>query len=310
MTAPPSIVRNARGGIASPFPGASALHQDRTAALRAFALAHDAEPPGDLGIGLHQPAEIAAEAVLVELLVRLDVPKPAGIGGQLVRHHDAHEVVFPQPAGLHLEVDETDADAEEQAGEKIVDADGERHDVVDLLRGGPAEGGDVLLGDHRVAELIVLVVKLDDGTRQLRALLDSQPLRQRARRNVAHDHFERNDLHFADQLLAHVEPSDEVRRNADVVQVLEYVFGDAVVEDTLALDDTVLLRIEGGRVVLEVLDQRSRLRSLIDDLGLAFIDAATAAHRRVPWFVDVHLDAVAPVRGDVRGGGACGSAKT
>jgi hypothetical protein len=162
----------------------------------------------------------------------------------------------------------------------------------------------VLLGNHRVAELIVLVVEFDDRARQLRALLDSEPLRQRARRDVTHDHFERNDLHLADQLLAHVEPSDEVGRNSDVVQVLEDVFRDPVVEDALALDDIVLLRIEGGRVVLEVLDQRSRLRSLVEDLGLAFIDATTTAHRRVPWFVDVHLDAVAPVRGDVRGGGA------
>src|SRR5262249_49660654 len=171
MTAPLSSIRNACGGIASPFPGASALHQDRAAALRTLALAHDAEPPGDLGIGLQQSAEIAAEAILVELLARLDVPQPAGIRGDLVRHHNPPQIVVPQPAGLHLEVDETDADAEEEAGEEVVDADGERHDVVDLLRSGPAEGGDVLLGDHRVAELVVLVIELDDRTRQLRALL-------------------------------------------------------------------------------------------------------------------------------------------
>ena len=84
-------------------------------------------------------------------------------------------------------------------------------------------------------------------------------------------------------------------RNPDVVEVLEDVFGDPVVEDALAFDHLVLLRIEGGRVVLEVLDQRSGLRSFIEDLRLAFIDAATAAHRSVPWFVEVHLDAVAPV---------------
>src|SRR5262245_66319191 len=74
VTAPLSSIRNTRGGIASPFPGASALHQDRSAALRTLALAHDAEPPGDLGIGLQQTAEIAAETVLVELLAPLDVP--------------------------------------------------------------------------------------------------------------------------------------------------------------------------------------------------------------------------------------------
>ena len=39
---------------------------------------------------------------------------------------------------LHLEVDEADADAEEKAGQEVVDADGERHDVVDLLRASPS----------------------------------------------------------------------------------------------------------------------------------------------------------------------------
>ena len=86
----------------------------------------------------------------------------------------------------------------------------------------------------------------------------------------------------------------KVRRHADVVEVLEDVFGDAVVEDALAFDHLVLLGVEGGRVVLEVLDQRSRLRPFVEDLGLAFVDAATAAHRGVPWFVKVHLGAVAP----------------
>ena len=153
----------------------------------------------------------------------------------------------------------------------------------------------MFLRHHRIAELIVLVVEFDDRARKLRALLDAEPLRQRTRGNVAHHHFERNDLHLADQLLAHVETPDEMRRNTDVVQMLKDIFGDPVVEDALAFDDLVLLRVEGGRVVLEVLDQRSRLRSFIEDLRLAFIDAATAAHRSVPWFVDVHLDAVAPV---------------
>src|SRR5882757_9214586 len=267
---------------------ALALDQHRTFALRALALAHDAEALGHLGIGLEQPAEIAAETILVELLVRLDVPQPARIGRDLVRHHDPHEVVLPQPAGLHLEVDEADADAEKQAGEEIVDADGERHDVVDLLRRRPAEGGDVLLRHHRIAELVVLVVELDDRARQLRAFLDAQARRQRTRRDIAHHDFERNDLDLADQLLAHVEPADEVRRHADLVQVLEHVFRDAVVEHTLAFDDFMLFGIEGGRIVLEVLDQRTWFRSFIENLPLAFIDAATAAHWDVPWLEKIH----------------------
>src|SRR5712692_3007987 len=268
---------------------ASALHQNRPGALRPLALAHDAEPLGHLGIGFEQTAEVAAETVLVELLVRLDVPQPARIGRDLVRHHDPHEIVLPQPAGLHLEVDQTDADAEEQAGQEVIDADGERHDVVDLLRRRPAEGGDVLLRYHRIVERIVLVVELDDRAGQLRPLLDAEARRQRARRDVAHDHFERDDLHLADQLLAHVESADEVGWNPDVVEVLEYVFGDAVVEDALAFDHLMLLRIEGGRVVLEVLNQRTGLGALVEDLRLALIDAAAAAHRNVPWLEEIHF---------------------
>src|SRR5262249_53995513 len=36
----------------------SALHQHRAGALRTLVLAHDAEAPGDFGIGLHEPAEV------------------------------------------------------------------------------------------------------------------------------------------------------------------------------------------------------------------------------------------------------------
>ena len=210
-------------------------------------------------------------------------------GRDLVRHDDAHHVVFPQPPGLHLEVDETDADAQEQPGEEIIDADRERHDVVDLLRRRPAERRDVLLRHHRVVELVVLVIELDDRARQLRALVDAETRRERAGRDVAHHDLERNDLDLADQLLAHVEPLDEVRRHADLVQVLEHVFRDAVVQHALAVDDLVLLCVEGGRIVLEMLDQRSGLGSFIEDLRLAFIDAATAAHRGVPWLEEIHL---------------------
>src|ERR1700729_2894095 len=85
---------------------ASALDQHRPGALRPLAFAHDAEPLGDFGVGFEQAAEVAAEAVLVELLVRLDVPQPAGVRRDLVGDDDAHQVVFPQPAGFHLEIDD------------------------------------------------------------------------------------------------------------------------------------------------------------------------------------------------------------
>src|SRR5262245_44602349 len=271
-----------------------ALHQYRAGALRTLALAHDPEALGDFGIGFHQPAEIAAETILVELVVGLDVPQPAAVGRDLVGHDNAHHLVFPQPPGFHLEVDETDADAEEKPRQKIVDANGKRHDVIDLLRRGPAKGGDVLFRYHRIVELVVLVVELDDRARKLRAFLDAEPLRQRACGDITHHDFERNDLHLANQLLAHVEAANEVRRHSYVVEVLEYIFRDSIVEHALAFDHFVLFGIEGGGVVLEMLDQRSRLRAFIEDLRLAFVNAASAAHGSVPWFVKVHRVAVAP----------------
>ena len=80
-----------------------------------------------------------------------------------------------------------------------------------------------------------------------------------------------------------------MRRHADVIEMLEHIFRNTIVKHALAFDDLVLLGIEGSRIVLEVLNQCSRLRPFVQDLGLAFVDAATAAHRRVPCFVKVHV---------------------
>src|SRR4029079_16772649 len=42
-------------------------------------------------------------------------------------------------------------------------------------------------------------------------------------------------------------------------------------------------------------NQRTGLWAFIEDLGLAFIDAAAAAHRSVPWFVKIHVMPWVPV---------------
>jgi hypothetical protein len=46
-------------------------------------------------------------------------------------------------------------------------------------------------------------------------------------------------------------------RDAHLVEMGEDVLGDAVVEHALAVDDLVLLLVEGGGVVLEELDERA-----------------------------------------------------
>ena len=60
------------------------------------------------------------------------------------------------------------------------------------------------------------------------------------------------------------------------------IFGDAVVEDALALDRVVLLVVEGGGVVLEILDERAGLGALVEDLGLAFVDFGGGGSWLVP----------------------------
>src|SRR4029450_6729291 len=55
----------------------SALHQHRTGAGWPLVLHPDAEPLRHFGIGLQEPTQIATKTVLVELLVRLDIPQPA-----------------------------------------------------------------------------------------------------------------------------------------------------------------------------------------------------------------------------------------
>ncbi len=198
---------------------------------------------------------------LSSLSLELDVPQPAGIRADLVGQHHAHHVAFIEAPELDLEVDQADADTEKEPGHEVVDAERQRHHVVDFLRRRPAESRDVFFRHHRIAEIVALVIELDDRARQRRAFLDAEALRQRACRDIAHHDLARDDLDFADQLLAHVDRTDEMRRYADVVQAREDEFRDPVVEDTLALNDGALLVVKGGGVVLEVLDERAGLRA-------------------------------------------------
>src|SRR5262249_41215974 len=82
----------------------------------------------------------------------------------------------------------------------------------------------------------------------------------------------------ANELLAQVQTFDEVVLHADRVQPRHHVFADAVVQDALAFELRLLLAVEGGGVVLEVLDEGARLRPLVEDLGLALVNLLAAGH--------------------------------
>ncbi len=114
------------------------LHHLRALEVARAGLGQDAEPARDLLIGLLDLAEVAAEAVLVHLLVGRDVPQPAVVRADLVGQDDAHVLVLPQPAELELEVDQLDADAEEQAGQEVVDPQRQVQDLVEVLVASPS----------------------------------------------------------------------------------------------------------------------------------------------------------------------------
>jgi hypothetical protein len=108
--------------------------------------------------------------------------------------------------------------------------------------------------------------------------LDAQPRGQAAGGDVAHHHLQRDDLDLADQLLAHVQPADEMGRHADLGQAQHQILADAVVQHALAGDDAFLGAVAGGGVVLEILHEGAGLGSLEQDLGFALVELAAAGH--------------------------------
>ena len=134
----------------------------------------------------------------------------------------------------------------------------------------------MLFGDQRIAQRIILEVELHNGARQGLALGNIEARGDRACGDIAHHDFQRNDLNLAHQLLAHVQAADEVRRHADPVQVFHNELADPVIEHALALQRCALLGVEGGRIILEVLDDGARFRTLIEDLGFTFVEFLAA----------------------------------
>src|ERR1700753_2787637 len=74
------------------------------------------------------------------------------------------------------------------------------------------------------------------------------------------------------------DPADEVGRHPDLAELRHQELGDAVVDHALARDRALLLVVEGGRIILEVLDDGPGLWPLEQGLGLALIDTAAAGH--------------------------------
>ena len=91
--------------------------------------------------GLLAP-QIPAEEVLVQVGPGLDVPEAAGIGADLVGQDDG---TVGEAAELQLKVDELDAHLRQVFPQVLVYPEAVIGDGPELLRGGGADGGDVVL---------------------------------------------------------------------------------------------------------------------------------------------------------------------
>src|SRR3546814_19658232 len=88
----------------------------------------------------------------------------------------------------------------------------------------------------------------------------------------------RSDFHLPHKLFAHVEAADEMGRDTNLRQQCENMLGNAVIYYTLTAEGAFFLRIEGGRVIFEILDDGAGLRPFIEDLGVAFIHLEATGH--------------------------------
>src|SRR5690242_18114369 len=90
------------------------LHRLRSLEVAGTAFGQNAEAPRHFLIGLLDPAQILAEAVLVHLLVGLEVPEATIVRADLIGQDEAHLFVLEEAAEFELEVDELDADTEKE----------------------------------------------------------------------------------------------------------------------------------------------------------------------------------------------------
>ena len=133
---------------------------------------------------------------------------------------------------------------------------------------------------QRIAKIVVFVIKFNNRTRQTFAFFKAKTLCHRPSHDVAHNNFDRNDFTFAAQLFAHVQAANEVGRDADFRQTGHDEFGNHVVEHTLACNRAALLRVKGGGIILEILNDRAGFGTFVKNLGFALIDGRLSGHWR------------------------------
>lgn len=107
----------------------------------------------DLGVGFFHAAHVAAETILIQLLVGLAVPQAAGVGADLVSQNDC---AVGQAAEFQLKIHQSHAAGQPEGFQRVVDPEGVVFNGLDLFGGRQLQSEGVIGVEQRVAQLVVL----------------------------------------------------------------------------------------------------------------------------------------------------------
>ena len=113
----------------------------------------------NLTVGVDNIAQIATEAVFVQPLVGLDIPKSAGVGANLVGKDN---LAVGCATKLNLKVDKIDTDTLKEDGQHLVKFCSGLVYVVELFVCHQIQCNGVVVVDKRVAKCVVLVADVKD----------------------------------------------------------------------------------------------------------------------------------------------------
>ena len=205
----------------------------------------------------------------------VDVPEAAGVRGDLVGQDDG---AVGQAAEFQLKVDELDAHLAQVFGEDIVDLQRVGGDGLQLLGGAKLHGEDVVIVDHRVAQVVVFVAVFQHGAGHFGAFGQAQALGEGAGGHIADDDLQRHDAHLLHQGLPVGKLPDEVGGDAFCFQHLHQEVAHLVVDDALALDGAFFQAVKGGGIVFVVHDVALGVAGFVNLFGFAFIELFELFH--------------------------------
>lgn len=205
----------------------------------------------DFGVGFHDVAEVAAEAVFVHFFAGFEIPEAAAVGADFVGEDDLGWI-FGEAAEFEFEVDEAQVALGEEIAEDFVDFESGFAEEGEVVCGGEFEFADVVVVDEGVAEFIGFDAKFDDGLGELDAFFEAGAFAEAAGGEVADDDFDHEDVDFFDFDVGFVDLADEVGGDAFFFEEGVDEGADGVVEAAFVLELGFFLAVEGGGIVFEL----------------------------------------------------------